>query len=574
MQPLRLQVDLALSGTTSYRADRPFGADSWPEPAAKVGPVAIEIQSEPLGSGRVLSMRISNAQRSHLVIRRVGISFATIAERVLEAGYQSWSPVRICRPDDPVPLRRIQPLMARGCYHADPGFAGRVVSSDQYMIWHSGETGGAACFLDAKHHLSTVTCRADGSEVTAWAILDRIVLEPGESFELEPLWVSKGVPGELYSELAGHWGQRADGRLAKDPPVSLSRPGWCSWYQYFWRISPAELRRDLAIAREHGVGLMVLDDGYASRIGDWLEPNERWSKTGSTPWDLAEEIEQAGLMPGIWTAPFFAAARSKVASNHPEWIVRARMGALPQPLFFNPVAWGGLVYALDTTQPAVLDHIRETFSSLVDRGFRYHKIDFCYAATMPGRRSADGRMTRAQALASGLQAVRDGIGESSYLLGCGCPFGPAVGIVDAMRVSPDVAPWWAPNLLRWPAYAQSAPAALNAVRASLLRAPLHRRLFVNDPDCLILRPRKTRLDPAQRRTLAETVAGTGGFAVLSDDLSLYGEEEWKLLDNLAKLAGKADGPLDIDDPFASPVSVSSPGIRLTVDWDLPNSRLD
>ena len=62
--------------------------------------------------------------------------------------------------------------------------------------------------------------------------------------------------------------------------------------------------------------------------------------------------------------------------------------------------------------------------------------------------------------------------------------------------------------------------------ASVLRAPLHRRLWVNDPDCLLLRPVQTELSAEQRALVAGVVAGTGGFTLLSDDLALYGDAEW------------------------------------------------
>ena len=61
-------------------------------------------------------------------------------------------------------------------------------------------------------------------------------------------------------------------------------------------------------------------------------------------------------------------------------------------------------------------------------------------------------------------------------------------------------------------------------------APQHRRLWINDDDCLLLRPVDTELTRAQRRLLAATVAAAGGFTMVSDDLSLYGEDEWRLLE--------------------------------------------
>jgi alpha-galactosidase len=290
---------------------------------------------------------------------------------------------------------------------------------------------------------------------------------------------------------------------------------------------------------------------------------------------LAAEIPGAGLRPGIWTAPFLAGPKSALARAHPEWLARHRVvragrqavSARPCRAMRNQLAWGGWAMALDTTRPEVLDHLRQSFSALRADGWTYHKIDFCYAAALPAGRHGDGRFTRAQALRAGLEAVRDGIGEDAVLLGCGVPLAQSVGIVDTLRVSPDTAPSWRPGLLRLPGYPDLAPSASAAVQVSVLRAPMHRRLWVNDPDCLLLRPTDTRLSASERRLLATVVGGAGGFTILSDDLATYGREEWRLVDQLVALHRRADTRLDIADPFAAvPVVRGVGGLTLTVDW--------
>jgi hypothetical protein len=74
--------------------------------------------------------------------------------------------------------------------------------------------------------------------------------------------------------------------------------------------------------------------------------------------------------------------------------------------------------------------------------------------------------------------------------------------------------------------------------------------------------------------LADTVAGAGGFVVLSDDLGRYGAAERAEVDRMLAAAGASDGPLDIEDPFAAEVVVRGPGSRLAVDWEAVTSSLD
>ncbi len=225
------------------------------------------------------------------------------------------------------------------------------------------------------------------------------------------------------------WGTTAGARISAPAPL-----GWCSWYQYFSAVTPADIRANLAGLAGRGFGLVQIDDGYQNAIGDWLTPAPEW-KEGTAA--LAEEILHAGMEAGIWTAPFLLGANSETFRDHPDWAAVHEPSGHPARAMFNNGNWGGWALALDTTRPDVLDHLRRTFAALVDQGFRYHKIDFCYAAALPARRH-DPALTRAQSLRAGLDAVRDGIGDDAFLLGCGCPFGPAVGVVDAMRVSADV----------------------------------------------------------------------------------------------------------------------------------------
>ena len=91
------------------------------------------------------------------------------------------------------------------------------------------------------------------------------------------------------------------------------------------------------------------------------------------------------------------------------------------------------------------------------------------------------------------------------------------------------------------------------------------RLWADDPDRLLLRPTGTELEPWQREVLAATVAGAGGFTFVSDDLRLYGDDEWAALAAVRWQAAAGDGPLDLIDPFAATLVIRSPGGELVVD---------
>ena len=103
---------------------------------------------------------------------------------------------------------------------------------------------------------------------------------------------------------------------------------------------------------------------------------------------------------------------------------------------------------------------------------------------------------------------------------------------------------------------------------------MHRRWFLNDPDCLLLRPTSTDLTSDERLALATSILGTGAYLIVSDDLSTYTTREWELLDRLIELQPQADTTLDLGDPFASEVTVTGEHLRLKVSWDRRTASLE
>jgi alpha-galactosidase len=148
------------------------------------------------------------------------------------------------------------------------------------------------------------------------------------------------------------------------------------------------------------------------------------------------------------------------------------------------------VYALDGTYKAVQDHLRELFKTIRGYGIDYVKLDFCMiAASIPSARYSDPTATRAQALRRALAAIREGFGDDGFILGCTMPFGPAVGIVDAMRSSTDITPYWQSASHQH----AEAPNVPNVCRNIINHNYMNGRLWINDPDTLIVRDDETEL---------------------------------------------------------------------------------
>jgi len=332
---------------------------------------------------------------------------------------------------------------------------------------------------------------------------------------------------------------------------------------HFHAITEDALRSNLRALRdlrsEYPIEVVQLDDGYQAALGDWDRTN---GKFPSGLKSLAASIREAGFIAGIWTAPFLAARDSQLMREHPDWFIKLdQMNAQPLRAAYNP-NWTAsddkYAYALDPGHPEFAEHLERLFRKLVgDFGYQYLKLDFLYAAAAEGIRH-DRSLTRAQTLRRGLEAIRRGAGEHPFILGCGCPLGQAVGIVDGMRVGPDVAPFWGSN-----ANAAGEPGTALAIDAILARSFMHRRWWLNDPDCLMLRAKETQLSNDEREALAWTIAASGGMLLISDDMSLLDAESARLFQEVARIGAELDGasraepPLSVDMMNSSPVRILS-----------------
>jgi len=230
---------------------------------------------------------------------------------------------------------------------------------------------------------------------------------------------------------------------------------------------------------------------------------------------LAVDIQSRRFEAGVWLAPGAMDKHSQLAKLHPDWILRDAQGT---PI--NAGFCGKFYYALDATHPRALDHVRDTIRAAVQVwGFRYLKLDFLHSSLVAPAKRFNPLLTRAEVFAGFMDTIRGAAGPSVFILGCGLPVGPGVGQVQAARVSADAGPQWLPNLND----KHNIPGARNMMRNAVTRLALHRRLWLNDPDCLLLRD-TTGLTLAEVKSIASVVGVLGGPTIISDDIPALSEE--------------------------------------------------
>jgi len=556
------------------------------------GPLQVTVteRSGPTGR-RDLEWSVANTSDRPVRVRGVAVVLALAGAddplRILRHGYQSWSPTGVATLGvDADPSERSDLELMQGIYHADQR---RVRPGELRSEWVTvlRAAGGAAVLVgfDGGHlHDGVLRLRRTGSgaaELVCEAFLGDAELAAGESRPLHGISVvpddGRG-PAALLEDWAAEVGRRQGARTGAGFQV-----GWCSWYHYFHGITEEALRANLARADAWPFDVFQLDDGYQAAIGDWRLTNERFPSGLEA---IASDIGAAGRRPGLWLAPFLAAPDSRVATEHPGWLARDPATGEPLLAFWNEPWGGGLdgfMYALDTTHPEVADHLERLAADLVAMGYGYLKLDFTFAPSFDGAWH-DRSATPAQRVRSGFDAVRRGAGDDAFILGCGAPLAPVLGVVDGNRIGPDVAPRWTlgEGEETVAGYRDVEPATASAWADTAARSFMHRRLWLNDPDCVMLRASHTDLDPAAARTWAHAVGLSGGMVLVSDDLGLVGREQRALFDEVVALGRASDAEAATGRPARCPdvMEVRPPtvleavGRRLTVDPVTGRSTLE
>jgi alpha-galactosidase len=377
---------------------------------------------------------------------------------------EDWQHVMRFRPGTPQAVDGVQ---AEGLLVVDPG---------------TGEP--ARCYGAASgSRVPTLTATTDGDcvlvQVRGEGDADLVVSEHAEGAEA------------ALAAYADAFAARSTIR-APAPPPSV----WCSWYRYFEDVTSADVEENLAAFAAHDLAVQVvqIDDGWSRGLGEGLQPSPGFP---SLP-RLVDTVRSSGRQVGIWLAPFVVGRDTTLAREHPDWLV----GDAGRN-------WGQLLVGLDLTHPGVRELLADSLTSLVAMGVSYLKLDFLYGGAVPGPRHEE--VTATDAYRSGLGLVRETVGPDVYLLGCGAPILPSVGLVDAMRVSPDT----------FHEGGEDGSTGLRGLMPLAARAWQHGRFWTNDPDCLVARP-----SYALREEWATAVASYGGLRSCSDRVAEL--DDWGL----------------------------------------------
>ena len=203
-------------------------------------------------------------------------------------------------------------------------------------------------------------------------------------------------------------------------------------------------------------------------------------------------------------------------------------------------------YMLDTTNLEARAHLTHIFRTMREEWkVTYFKLDANMWGALPFGERFDKQKTCVEAYRMGMQAILEGAGYNSFLLGCNAPMWPSLGLVHGMRVTND-------NARDFSMFTELAKECFG-------RNWQHNRLWINDPDMVVLRNRDISvMDPSgvinvdSQLTRAEFlydatyVLASGGMVLSGDDITEFTEENRRDLKKLLPPGGNA-GVFEKDD---------------------------
>jgi len=517
---------------------------------------ALRLLLELVDGGLRVRCRVSNISQYIVTMEKIRLSSFSLKmgssnnnRRFFTNGYQSWSETRSFKADEKS-MVSILPSMVTLQDNARnlPSDISGEFTSDMFAVISDSDNNvniliGQGNPFNQFFYVRYISgANKTGSENLQMEFdFGGMILYPGKKVECDEIYFKAD---EEPNELQSWYFNKIAVANAKKQPLPA---GWCSWYYYYTGITETDIYENLDAMRQNHINwkYFVLDDGYQTAVGDWLSINNKFPNGLRK---VTRHISEFSMVPGIWLAPFIARRNSQLYNEHRDWFLTDKNGK-PIKAGWNP-NWGigGNFYALDTTNPDFQNYLCHVVHTMVHEwGFKYLKLDFTYAASLYGL-AFNQELSSAERLTLGYRLIRKAAGNDVIILGCGSPLSPAIGHVDAMRIGPDVAPYW---FAKYRYHLTRDPHALCtkfAIRNILNRCQMHRRLWINDPDCILLRDTDTKLTPEERMSLVNAVIVTGGMYLLSDRLSILKNDVWQDIKKIEKLVKDADegNPMALD----------------------------
>jgi alpha-galactosidase len=300
--------------------------------------------------------------------------------------------------------------------------------------------------------------------------------------------------------------------------TSLKKPtkGWCSWYAYGFNISERKILDNALKLKSFwpDENKYVLIDGGWTIDGDWESSDPNKFPHGMK--FMSDEIARLNLKPGIWISPFLADPNSDLVQKHPDYFIKQNDKFVNGfRLFPFPIPFVSQKYILDLEKPETLAYLEACLHKIiVDWKYKLIKLDFLYAIYFNPKYKND-TTTPDRFLREFLSYIKRTY-PGVYTIGCGCPLGPAAGLVDAMRISNDIISPQLDNI--WPLNSIINSQKLSQLENNLKYRKNFSKIWNIDPDVFVARE-STGFSKSQTKKLYSLIKDAKGLFFLGDDLT-------------------------------------------------------
>jgi alpha-galactosidase len=336
--------------------------------------------------------------------------------------------------------------------------------------------------------------------------------------------------------------------LCKGQPIVGFRPGgYCSWYNHYTNINEKLILSDLEglVTTDNLISLRYLkkgipavfqiDDGWELAVGDWEVDSVKFPCGLKY---LAEKIENAALIPGLWLAPFLITRRSRLFRERPEWLLSDR--GRPVEAGWNP-NWDGVFYCLDLSREDVMEYLRSLMNRIIDDwGFRFIKLDFLYAGFLGGENHGRAAEYYERAVALLTERAENAARLPLVYLGCGLPLGASYRHFPLSRIGTDTKESW-----DWPVAKfirhEGRPSALLSLRETISRSFMNGTVYINDPDVVFLRSANCALNETEKECIALVNFLFAAQIMCSDNFFALCEADTGLIKRIQNLYERLEG---------------------------------
>lgn len=197
--------------------------------------------------------------------------------------------------------------------------------------------------------------------------------------------------------------------------------------------------------------------------------------------------------------------------------------------------------------------------SIITGGVRYFKLDANVWGALPFEQRYDRNATAVEAYRRGMEAIWSATGEDAFILGCNAPMWPSLGLVTAMRVTNDVI--------------RNVRHMANLSEQCFNRNWMHKTLWINDPDCLIMSDavspvmdpagimHKSHISKRFYKLNAAYIRASGGVVLSGDYISKYSKED---VERLHRILNTDHVAAEFDDELETGVNKAENGTEYFV----------